>query len=48
MDEENVDNDPWDLQAGHGTHTAGMVYARELIEGNYVVVGRREKFRHVS
>ena len=48
LDEHSMDDDPWDLQAGHGTHVAGMVYAWELMEGNNVVVGRREKFRHVS
>jgi hypothetical protein len=46
--ELDIDDDPWDLQAGHGTHVAGMIYARELMEGNNVVVGRKEKFRHVS
>jgi superfamily II DNA helicase RecQ len=46
--EEDSDDDPWDLQTGHSTHTAGMVYARELMEGSNAVVGRREKFRHVS
>jgi len=31
FDEDNLDGDsPWDLQAGHGTHVAGMIYAREL------------------
>ncbi|KFY64196.1 hypothetical protein V496_03407 [Pseudogymnoascus sp. VKM F-4515 (FW-2607)] len=30
-DEDNVaGDDPWDLQAGHGTHIAGMIYARKL------------------
>jgi hypothetical protein len=34
-DEDNVDGDDiWDLQCGHGTHTASMVYARELMEGD--------------
>jgi superfamily II DNA helicase RecQ len=46
--EDSIDDDPWDLQTGHGTHTVGMVYAQELMEGNNTVVGRREKFRHVS
>jgi len=27
---------------------AGMIYARELMEGNYTIISRREKFRHVS
>jgi hypothetical protein len=48
-DEDNIDgDDPWDLQAGHGTHVAGMIYARELMEGNHSIVSRREKFRRVS
>jgi hypothetical protein len=29
-----ADDDPWDLQAGHGSHIAGIIYARELMEGN--------------
>jgi RecQ family ATP-dependent DNA helicase len=48
LEEDSMDDDLWDLQTGHGTHTAGMVYARELMEGNNMVVGRREKFRRVS
>jgi RecQ family ATP-dependent DNA helicase len=48
-DEDNVaGDDPWDLQAGHGTHIAGMIYARELMEGNNTIISRREKFRQVS
>lgn len=31
FDEDNLAGDsPWDLQAGHGTYVAGMIYAREL------------------
>ncbi|KFY98398.1 hypothetical protein V500_01689 [Pseudogymnoascus sp. VKM F-4518 (FW-2643)] len=45
-DEDNAaGDDPWDLQAGHGTHIAGMIYARELMEGNNTIISRREKFR---
>ena len=48
-DEDNADgDDPWDLQAGHGTHIAGMIYARELMEGDNSIISRREKFRRVS
>ncbi|KAH8749818.1 hypothetical protein BGZ57DRAFT_945612 [Hyaloscypha finlandica] len=48
-DEDNADgDDPWDLQAGHGTHITGMIYARELIEGDNSIISRREKFRRVS
>jgi hypothetical protein len=49
FEEDNVDgDDPWDLQAGHGTHITGMIYARELIEGDNSIISRREKFRRVS
>jgi hypothetical protein len=42
-DEDNTaGDDPWDLQAGHGTHIAGMIYARELMEGNNTIISRRE------
>ncbi|OBT79273.1 hypothetical protein VF21_01965 [Pseudogymnoascus sp. 05NY08] len=45
-DEDNAAGDnPWDLQAGHGTHIAGMIYARELMEGNNTIISRWEKFR---
>jgi hypothetical protein len=31
FDEDNLEGDsPWDLQAGHGIHVVGMIYAREL------------------
>jgi len=30
-DKDNIDRDnPWDLQAGHGTHIASIIYAREF------------------
>ena len=48
-DENNADGDnPWDLQAGHGTHIAGMIYTRELMEGDNSIISHREKFRRVS
>ncbi|KFZ23741.1 hypothetical protein V502_01780 [Pseudogymnoascus sp. VKM F-4520 (FW-2644)] len=48
-DEDNAaGNDLWDLQAGHGTHIAGMIYARELMEGNNTIISCWEKFRQVS
>ena len=40
MDEDSIDDDAWDLQTGHGTHIAGMIYAKELIEGSNVVIRR--------
>ena len=42
------DDNPHDLQSGHTTHIAGMIYARELVENRDAVIGRREKFREVS
>lgn len=48
LEKDSIDDNPWDLQTGHGTHVAGMIYARELMEGSNVVTGRWEKFRHVS
>ncbi|KFZ17095.1 hypothetical protein V501_01912, partial [Pseudogymnoascus sp. VKM F-4519 (FW-2642)] len=45
-DEDNAaGDDPWDLQAGHGTHITGMIYAYELMEGNNTIISRQEKFR---
>lgn len=32
----------------HGTHIAGMIYARELMEGNDTIISRRERFRRIS
>ena len=45
---EEDEDDEHDLQAGHGTHIAGMIYARELMENRDAIVGRRGKFREVS
>ncbi|KAK3933608.1 P-loop containing nucleoside triphosphate hydrolase protein [Diplogelasinospora grovesii] len=47
-DEDGVEDSIWDLQAGHGTHVAGMVYARELEQGVYGTAARRDQFRAVS
>lgn len=48
-DEDNTEgDDPWDLQAGHKTHVAGTICARELMEGDNSIINRREKFRRVS
>ncbi|KFZ23509.1 hypothetical protein V502_02010, partial [Pseudogymnoascus sp. VKM F-4520 (FW-2644)] len=45
-DEDNAASDNlWDLQAGHGTHIAGMIYARELMEGNNTIISCWEKFQ---
>lgn len=43
-----VDNDVADLQAGHGSHVAGIVYARALFEMAGAVASMRERFRQSS
>ena len=49
FDEDNVEGDsPLDLQAGHGTHVAGMIYARLVSEGKFETMSQREQFRQVS
>ena len=49
FDEDNVEGDsPLDLQAGHGTHVAGMIYARLISEGKFETMSQREQFRQVS
>ncbi|KAF6793337.1 hypothetical protein CMUS01_16109 [Colletotrichum musicola] len=47
-DSEGEDDSPWDLQAGHGSAVAGMVYARLLTEGSFETNERRLQFRHIS
>ncbi|KAG8664705.1 uncharacterized protein FPOAC1_013485 [Fusarium poae] len=47
-EEDDLDDNPVDLQAGHGTHVAGMVYARELQQGLFSTASMRDKFRAVS
>ena len=47
-EEDSLEDNPWDLQSGHGSHVAGMIYARELMEGGNAVISRREQFRRVS
>jgi superfamily II DNA helicase RecQ len=42
------DDDENDLQAGHGTHIAGMIYGRELTENRDAISSRRSKFRKIS
>ena len=36
------------MQAGHGTHVAGMIYARELRQAPGQTMGRQDMFRQVS
>jgi len=45
--DENEDS-PWDLQAGHGTHVAGMIYARMLRQEKFSTMSRQTKFRQIS
>ena len=47
-DEEDEEDNEWDLQAGHGTHVAGMIYGRMLLQGAVGTASRREKFRRIS
>ena len=47
-EEDSLEDSPWDLQSGHSSHIAGMIYARELMEGGNAVISRREQFRKVS
>lgn len=46
-DEDEADNMA-DLQAGHSTHVAGMIYARELQQGTLGTAAKRDGFRAVS
>jgi superfamily II DNA helicase RecQ len=47
-DEDGVADSAWDLQAGHSTHVAGMIYAREMQQGAMGTAARRDQFRAVS
>lgn len=52
-EEEEDENDelgdsPWDLQAGHGTRIAGMIYARLLVQLGSGVAAKQQQFRKVS
>ena len=49
FDEDNHQGDSaWDLQSGHGTRMAGMIYARLLFEGQFEMQSQKEKYRQVS
>ncbi|KAI0999717.1 hypothetical protein K3495_g8479 [Podosphaera aphanis] len=41
-------SDVHDLQAGHSTRTAGMIYGRDLMESPFHTINQREGFRGVS
>ena len=45
---EDEEDTEWDLQAGHGTHVAGMIYSRMLQQGTVGMASRREEFRRIS
>ncbi|KJZ69304.1 hypothetical protein HIM_11298 [Hirsutella minnesotensis 3608] len=47
-EDDGIEDNPVDLQAGHGTHVAGMVYARLLQQGAFGTASRRDQFRGVS
>jgi hypothetical protein len=47
-DDAEEEDSPWDLQAGHGTRLAGMLYARLLSEGKFETRSQKERFRRVS
>jgi len=47
-EEDSIEDSPWDLQSGHGSHVAGMIYAQELMEGGNTVISQQEQFRQVS
>ena len=53
QDEEDCDNEQGedeveDMQAGHGTHVAGIVYARGIRDQDGAVKSMRQKFRRAS
>jgi RecQ family ATP-dependent DNA helicase len=47
-DGENMLAEAADLQAGHTSHIAGMIYAREMMEQSGVVALKRQLFRESS
>jgi hypothetical protein len=55
-EEEEEDETTWyssddlarDLQAGHGTHVAGMIYARGMHEADGEIASLRARFRKES
>ncbi|KAG7416705.1 hypothetical protein Forpi1262_v016777 [Fusarium oxysporum f. sp. raphani] len=47
--ESDSDEDsPYDLQAGHGSKTAGLIYGRLVTEGAFEMNERRVNFRYIS
>ena len=47
-DDETLEDEVEDMQAGHSTHVAGIVYARGIREQDGVVEGMRQKFRRAN
>ena len=54
---ENDEDDDWqkdeknkvmNLQTGHTTHVAEMIYARRIMERSDEIVSKRQKFRKCS
>ena len=41
-------NDIADVQAGHRSHAAGMIYARGIMEVSEKVASKRQRFRESS
>ena len=48
MEEGGQGDSAYDLQSGHGTHVAGMIYARGILEGPGEVASIRQQYRRAS
>ena len=46
--EDLIPNNAWDLQAGHTSFTAEMIYGREAWQGSTGLAVRQEQFRQIS
>ena len=46
--EDLIPNNAWDLQAGHTSFTAEMIYGREAWQGSTGLAARQEQFRQIS
>ncbi|CAM1507683.1 Fc.00g073240.m01.CDS01 [Cosmosporella sp. VM-42] len=47
-DDDEVEDSPWDIQAGHGSLIAGLVYGCLITEGSLETNERRVNFRMIS
>ena len=45
---DDDEDSPYDLQAGHGSKTAGLIYGRLITEGAFETNERRVNFRYIS